>query len=76
MSPALGLPEGAAALRAAMRPVVMTIVEIDVPLLILVAVASYALARAAIAPLEAARERERQFAADAAHGLRSRRLYR
>ncbi len=54
-----------------MRRVVLTILEIDVPLILVVAVASYALARAAIAPLEAARDRERQFAADAAHGLRS-----
>ena len=54
-----------------MRRVLTTIVEIDVPLVLAVAVASYALARAAIAPLEAARDRERQFAADAAHGLRS-----
>ena len=37
----------------------------------IVAIASYLLARAAIAPLEAARERERAFAADAAHELRS-----
>lgn len=54
-----------------MRRVALTIAEIDVPLICVVAVASYALARAAIAPLEAARDRERQFAADAAHGLRS-----
>lgn len=71
LSPALSTPEGAAALDAAMRRVAITIVEVDVPLTIVVAVASYALARAAIAPLEAARDRERQFAADAAHGLRS-----
>ena len=71
LAPALTTPEGAAALAVSMRRVLTTIVEIDVPLVLAVAVASYALARAAIAPLEAARDRERQFAADAAHGLRS-----
>ena len=44
---------------------------IDAPLVAIVAIASYVLARATIAPLEAARERERLFAADAAHELRS-----
>jgi signal transduction histidine kinase len=71
LAPALSTPEGAAALDAAMRRVALTILEIDVPLVLVVAAASFVLARAAIAPLEAARERERQFAADAAHGLRS-----
>ena len=54
-----------------MRRVAVTIAAIDVPLVVIVAIASYVLARAAIAPLEAARERERVFAADAAHELRS-----
>ena len=54
-----------------MRRVVVTLVAIDVPLVVVVAIASYALARATIAPLQAARERERLFAADAAHELRS-----
>lgn len=71
LAPALSTPEGTAALHLSMRRVALTIAEIDVPLIAIVAVASYALARAAIAPLEAARDRERQFAADAAHGLRS-----
>ena len=71
MGPALGTPEAAAGLAAAMRHVVVTIVSIDIPIVALVAVASYGLARAAIAPIEAARERERIFAADAAHELRT-----
>jgi signal transduction histidine kinase len=71
LQPALGTPEGSAALSAALRRVALTIAEIDVPLVIVVGAASYFLARAAIAPLEAARERERRFAADAAHELRS-----
>lgn len=71
LAPALNTPEGAAALRTAMHRVVLTIAEIDAPLVIVVAAASYFLARAAIAPLVAARERERRFSADAAHELRS-----
>jgi len=71
LAPALGTPEGAAALRTAMQRVAVTIAEIDAPLVVVVAIASYFLARAAIEPLEAARERERRFAADAAHELRS-----
>ncbi len=71
LAPALNTPEGSAGLSAAMRRVVFTIAEIDLPLVLVVAVASYLLARAAIAPLAAARERERRFAADAAHELRS-----
>jgi signal transduction histidine kinase len=71
LAPALGTPEGSRALATAMRRVVLTIAAMDAPLVAIVAVASYALARATIAPLEAARERERLFAADAAHELRS-----
>ena len=54
-----------------MHRVVATIAEIDFPLVVVVAIASYLLARTAIAPLEAARERERRFTGDAAHELRS-----
>jgi signal transduction histidine kinase len=56
---------------AAMRRVIATLAAIDAPVIAIVALASYALARATIAPLEAARRRERIFAADAAHELRS-----
>jgi signal transduction histidine kinase len=71
LAPALGTPEGTRALTTAMRHVAATLAVIDAPLVAIVAVASYVLARATIAPLEAARERERIFAADAAHELRS-----
>jgi signal transduction histidine kinase len=71
LGPALSTPEGARGLASAMRRVAATILAIDVPLLAIVAVASYVLARATIAPLAAARDRERIFAADAAHELRS-----
>jgi signal transduction histidine kinase len=71
LAPALNAPEVSAGLSVAMRRVVLTIAEIDLPLVIVVAVASYLLARAAIAPLEEARERELRFSADAAHELRS-----
>jgi two-component system OmpR family sensor kinase len=69
--PALATPEGAAAYANAMGRVAWTIVAFDVPLLLLVGVASWLLARASIEPLVAAQERERAFAADAAHALRS-----
>jgi signal transduction histidine kinase len=71
LAPALGTPEGNSALAIAMRRVFLTIVAVDAPLVAIVAVASYLLARGTIAPLEAARERERLFASDAAHELRS-----
>jgi signal transduction histidine kinase len=71
LAPALGTPEAARGLARALRGVVVTLAAIDVPLVAIVALASYLLARATIAPLEAARLRERTFAADAAHELRS-----
>jgi signal transduction histidine kinase len=71
LGPALGTNEGAAALASAMRRVLVTIAELDLPLVLLVGLAAYVLARASIAPLAAARERERVFASDAAHELRS-----
>ncbi len=71
LAPALGTPEGARAMETAMRRVMLTIGAIDLPLVAVVAIASYGLARTTIAPLEAARARERVFAADAAHELRS-----
>jgi signal transduction histidine kinase len=71
MGPALGTPEAAAGIDTAMRHVLVTIVTIDAPLVVLVGIASYVLARATIAPIDAARERERLFASDAAHELRT-----
>ncbi len=71
LQPALATPEAGLGLATAMRRVAVTIAAIDVPLVAIVAAASYALARLTIGPLEASRERERLFAADAAHQLRS-----
>ncbi len=71
LQPALGTPEGASAMVAAMRRVAATIALLDVPLILIVGAASYLLARATLAPIFAARERERIFAADVAHELRS-----
>jgi two-component system, OmpR family, sensor kinase len=71
VSPALALPETQQALHRAMTRVLLFILAVDVPLALLVAVASYLLARLSIAPLVAARKREAQFAADAAHELRT-----
>ena len=71
LAPALDTPEGAGGLATGMRHVLLTLAAIDAPLVAIVALASYLLARRTIAPLEAARERERIFAADAAHELRS-----
>ena len=69
--PALSTPEGIAGYTHTMQRVALTIVAFDIPLLILVGIASWFLARLSLAPLEAARERERRFVADAAHELRS-----
>lgn len=71
LGPALGTPEGISANAAAMRRVALTIAAFDAPLLLVVGVVSWLLARASLAPLLAAQERERAFAADAAHALRS-----
>ena len=54
-----------------MRHVATTIALFDIPLLILVGIASAVLARVSLAPLLEARARERNFLADAAHELRS-----
>lgn len=71
LQPALGTPEVSRAYATAMWRVLLTIVAFDVPLLIIVGVAAWMLARASLDPLIAAQERERAFAADAAHALRS-----
>ncbi len=71
VAPALETPEGRAGFAAAMRPALGAILAVDCALLLLVGLASYALARAAIRPLVSAREREERFAADVAHELRT-----
>ncbi len=69
--PALGTPEVSRGYAIAMRRVLFTILAFDVPLLIVVGAAAWMLARASLQPLITAQERERAFAADAAHALRS-----
>ncbi len=71
LQPALGTPEGMRAYGTAMRRIALTIVAFDLPLLALFGAASWLLARASLLPLLQARERERAFAVDAAHALRS-----
>ncbi len=71
VAPALDTPEGRAGLAAAMRPALYAILSCDAVLLLLVGIASYALASAALRPLAVAREREERFAADIAHEMRT-----
>jgi signal transduction histidine kinase len=71
MSPVLTTPEGQSAYARALGRVALAIALVAVPLLGLVAVAAYLLALRSIAPLQAAAEREREFAADIAHELRT-----
>jgi len=65
------LPEGQASFAGQLRRLAVTIALFDLPLLIVVAGASYILATISVRPLLAARAREERFAADAAHELRS-----
>ena len=71
LQPALGTPEGRSGMATAMRHVLVTSLLLDVPLVVAFGAASYALARATLSPIFAARERERVFASDVAHELRS-----
>jgi signal transduction histidine kinase len=71
LGPALGLPEGAAALSAALRNVLLSILMLDAALALAVGAASLALAQSAVRPLIDARAREARFAADVAHELRT-----
>lgn len=71
LEPLLGLPEGQAAYAATMRRVALTIAFFDLPLIAIVGLAAYVLARVSIRPLVSARQREERFAADAAHELRT-----
>lgn len=71
LGPAIGTPEAANAYASAMRRVALTIIAFDLPLLVVFGFASWLLARASLGPLLAAQERERAFAADAAHALRT-----
>jgi signal transduction histidine kinase len=71
LRPIIDLPEGAAVYRHALTQAGLTIAAVDVALLIVVAFAAYALAGISTRPLFEARERERRFASEAAHELRT-----
>lgn len=71
MEPILATPEGRAVYDAALRRIGFGLALLDLPLLIVVGVASYLLAVVSVRPLVQAREREAQFAAEAAHELRT-----
>lgn len=71
LEPVLALPEGQAVYGAQMRKVALGLALLDVPLLIVAGAASYVLATLSVRPLIAAREREAQFSAEAAHELRT-----
>lgn len=71
LEPLLGTAEGRAVYEGALRRIGVGLALLDVPLLIVVALASYALAVVSVRPLVQARERETQFAAEAAHELRT-----
>lgn len=71
LQPALGTPEASAAYAAAMRRVAATIVAFDIPLLAVFGAAAWFMAGVSLRPLIQAQERERAFAADAAHALRT-----
>lgn len=69
--PALSTPEGAEVYAQTMRKVALEILAADLPLLVVVGFAAWALARLSLRPLIEAQARERAFIADAAHELRS-----
>jgi signal transduction histidine kinase len=71
LQPILLLPEGQASYGAQLRRIATAIALFDLPLLAIVAIASYVLARISVQPLAVARAREERFAADAAHELRT-----
>ena len=71
LRPIIDLPEGADVYRHALLQAALTIGAAEVVLLVIVALAAYALAHISTRPLFEARERERRFASEAAHELRT-----
>ena len=71
LQPVLGSDVGQRVYAAELRKTALALVLLDLPLLLVVGVASYALAVISVRPLVAAREREARFAAEAAHELRT-----
>ena len=71
LRPIMDLPEGADVYRHALVQAALAIAAIEGALLVLVAIAAYALAVTSTRPLREAQERERRFASEAAHELRT-----
>jgi signal transduction histidine kinase len=71
VEPLLATPEGNAAYAAQLHRILAALALLDLPLLLVVGAAAYALAVISVRPLVAARDREARFAAEAAHELRT-----
>ena len=71
LRPIMALPEGAFVYHHVLTQAGLTIGAVELGLLIVVAVAAYALALISTRPLREAQERERRFATEAAHELRT-----
>jgi signal transduction histidine kinase len=71
LRPILTLPEGQFVYQQALQRAALTIGAVELGLIVLVAIAAYALALISTRPLREARERERRFATEAAHELRT-----
>ena len=71
LRPIIDLPAGADVYRHALTQAALTIAAVEVALLIVVAIAAYLLALISTRPLKEARDRERRFASEAAHELRT-----
>jgi signal transduction histidine kinase len=71
LRPIIDLPTGVGAYRHALTQAGLTIAAAELALLVVVAVAAYLLALVSTRPLQEARDRERRFASEAAHELRT-----
>jgi signal transduction histidine kinase len=71
LRPILDQPDGAFVYRHALLQAGIVISAVEVALLIVVAIAAYALAQISTRPLTEARDREQRFASEAAHELRT-----
>jgi signal transduction histidine kinase len=71
LRPILDLPDGAFVYRHVLLQAGLVIGGVEVALLIVVAIAAYALAQISTRPLTEARDREQRFASEAAHELRT-----
>jgi signal transduction histidine kinase len=71
LRPIIDLPEGADVYRHALTQAGLAIAAAEVALLVIVAIAAYALAQISTRPLHEARDREQRFASEAAHELRT-----